>query len=473
MTLKTQVCLPLFAALLLAGCGGKSDQAPAGAGGAAGAAPPPPAVQVAKVKRESVGVFSDYSASLKAVQTVEIRTRVNGTLESVHFTEGAMVQAGQTLFQLDPEPFYKDIKAAEAQLARASAGVSQAQGGVSQAQAALGQAQARQRKAETQVNLQASQADLARAKANLDAAEREVRRYAPLKAQGAVPAQQFDRSADTRDIAKAEYEAVRAQVQNTKVNDLADVGVARADVASAQANVESAHAAVEAARAEVEAARNAIDAANLQLSYTTIKAPFTGFISRVRLDQGTMIVQGNAVLANLSSANPIFAEFAISEPEYLALKEGEGFSAAPLTLTLANGQAYAEEGQFVMTENQLDATTGTLLLRARFENPKLLLKPGGFARIKMKDHEVSDALIIPQKAVFSNQSLSSVYVVKTDNSVEARGVILGDRVKDLIVIKDGLKEGEAVIVNGLQSVRPGITVAPQTGDPAAEKTTKV
>lgn len=465
VTLKAQACLPLVAALILSGCGGKS-QAPAG-GGAAGAAPPPPSVQVAKVQKESVSVFNEYSAALKAVQTVEIRTRVSGTLESVHFAEGAMVSAGQVLFQLDPAPFYKDIAAAEATLAKAQAGVSQAEGNVSQARAALGQAQARLQKALTQVNLQASQADLARAKANLDAAEREVQRYAPLKAQGAVPGQQYDRAVDARDVAKAEYDAVRAQVQNTRVDDQADVGVARADVAAAQANVESAQAAVEAAHADVQAARNAVDSANLQLSYTTIKAPFTGFISRVRLDQGTMIVQGNAVLANLSSANPIYAEFSISEPEYLALKEGAGFSTAPLALTLSNGQAYPHEGQFVMTENQLDTATGTLLLRAQFENPDYLLKPGGFARVKMKEHELDEALVIPQKAIFSNQSLSSVYVLKSDNTVDPRTIKLGDRVADKVVVTEGLKEGESIVVDGLQKVRPGATVVPETEKPKA------
>lgn len=466
MTLKARACLPLLAALILSGCGGNNPQAPGAAGGP-GAAPPPPSVQVAKVKKDSVSIFNDYSATLKAVETVEIRTRVSGTLESVHFAEGSMVQAGQTLFQIDPAPFIKEVKAAEANLVRAEAGVSQAQGNVSQARAALGQAQARLQKALSQVNLQKSQADLARAKANLDAAEREVQRYAPLKAQGAVPGQQYDRAVDARNVARAEYEAVRAQVQNTRVDDQADVGVARADVAAAQANLETAQAGVQASLAEVAAARNAIDEANLQLSYTTITAPFTGFISRIRLDRGTMIVQGNAVLANLSSADPIYADFSISEPEYLSLKEGPGFSTAPLTLTLSNGQVYPQKGEFVMSENQLDPATGTLILRARFDNPNYLLKPGGFARVKMKEQEVADALVIPQKAIFANQSLSSVYVVKADNTVDSRAVKLGAQVKDMVVVTEGLKEGESIVVDGLQKVRPGATVVPELEKPKA------
>lgn len=463
----TLLLLGLFAVI---GCGGKG-KAPA----PAGAAPPPPEVKVATVKRESVSVYRDYTAELKPVQTVEIRTRVGGTLESVNFAEGSMVQQGQVLFQIDPAPYYSDIKTAEAALAKAQAGVAQAQGQVSQARGSVSQAQARLQKALTQVNLQETQADLARAQATLDAAQREVQRYKPLEEQGAVPGQQYDQAVDRRDIAKAERDAVKAQLTNTKVSDQADVGVARADVQSAQANLESAQASVQAARAVVQDARNNVDKANLYLGYTTIKAPFTGFIGRLNLDRGTMIVQGNAVLATLSSANPIYADFSISESEYLALKQGQGLSGSPFGLTLSNGEDYSEYGKFVLAENNVDPKTGTLILRVRFENPDFLLKPGGFGRVKMKNHQLADALVIPQKAVFSNQSLTSVYVVKPDNSIDQRTITLGDRVKDLFVVKDGLKEGESIVVDGLQRVRPGITVAPEkAGTPkksgAPEKT---
>ncbi len=448
----------LLSVLLIAGCSSK-EKASAGAG--AGAAPPPPTVQVSNVKRESVSIFRDYTAELKPVQTVEIRTRVGGELDSVHFAEGSMVQQGQVLFQIDPAPYYSDIAAAEAALAKAQAGVAQAEGQVSQARGSVSQAQARLQKSLTQVNLQETQADLARAQATLDAAEREVRRYKPLQEQGAVPGQQFDQAVDRRNIAKAERDAVKAQLTNTNVSDQADVGVARADVQSAQASLESAQASVQSALAVVMDAKNNVAKAQLYLSYTTIKAPFTGFIGRLNLDRGTMIVQGNAVLATLSSADPIYADFAISESEYLALKQGQGLSGSPFGLSLANGEQYSESGQFVLSENNVDPKTGTLILRARFQNPDFLLKPGGFGRVTMKNHQVADALIIPQKAVSANQSLSSVYVVKSDNTVEPRTITLGDRVKDSYVVTEGLKEGETIVVDGLQKIRPGITVNPE------------
>ena len=448
-----------FCAALLAGCSkGESNGPGAGPGGAA---PPPPSVEVATVGKEAVDILRDYTAELKAAETVEIRTRVGGTLESVHFAEGSMVQQGQVLFQIDPAPYYADIKAAEATLSKAQAGVAQAEGQVAQARGALMQSRANLQKALTQVNLQESKAALVRAEATLQAAEREVRRYRPLHEQGAVPEQRYDQAVDQRDVAKAERDAVKAELTNTGVSDQADVGVARADVASAEANVQSALAAVTAAKAEVQSASNALDTAQLYLEYTTIRAPFTGFIGRLNLDRGTMIVQGNAVLATLSSANPIFVDFAIPEIEYLDLKQRGGFDQAPFTIVLSSGNTYPMPGEFVLTEPNIDAETGTLVVRTRFENPEYLLKPGGYGRISMMSRQLSEALTIPQRAVFSNQSLSSVYVVKADNTVEQRNVILGDRVQDDYVVTEGLQEGETIIVDGLQKVRAGITVAPE------------
>lgn len=424
-------------------------------------APPPPVVQVATVKKEPVSIYRDYAAELKPVQTVEIRTRVNGTLESVDFAEGSMVHQGQVLFQIDPQPYEAEITSATATLARARAGVSQAQGRVAESRGALAQAQARLNKAKTQVNLQESQAQMARAEATLQAAEREVRRLYPLKDQGAVPGQQYDQAVDRRDVAKADRDAVKAQLTNTKVSDRADVGVAQADVTSAQANLQSAYAAVEVAQAEVQAAQGAVDTARINLGYTTIRAPFTGFIGRLNLDRGTMIVMGNAVLATLNSADPIYADFSVSEQEYLNLKEGLGFAGSPFTLILTNGDVYAKNGEFVLTENKVDAATGSLLVRARFENPKYLLKPGGFGRVKMKIQDIADAVVVPQKAIFSNQSLKAVYVVKSDNTLEMRSLELGDSVDGKTVVKSGLKGGETIVVEGLMKVRPGVTVSPE------------
>ena len=127
--------LILLAVLILgAGCSDRNSAQ------AAAAAPPPPTVQFAQVKRESVAVFHEYTAELKPVKTVDIRTRVGGTLESASFVEGSVVQQGQVLFQIDPQPYHADIRAAEGALAKAEAGLAQSRAQVAQARGALGQA---------------------------------------------------------------------------------------------------------------------------------------------------------------------------------------------------------------------------------------------------------------------------------------------------------------------------------------------
>lgn len=442
--------------VLIAGVGCTSQDTPAPAG-----APPPPTVHFTPVKRQTVSLFNEYTSEVKPVRTVDIRTRVGGTLESANFVEGSLVQQGQVLFQIDPQPYHADIRAAEGALARAEAVVAQSRGQVAQAQGALGQAQARLEQARNQVDLQESEADLLRAEATLTAAEREVKRYQPLETEGAIPGQQYDQAVDRRDIAKAERDALKARVANTKVSNIADVGVARADVETARANVQSAQAQVLASQAEVQTARDALDKANLYLSYTTIRAPFSGIIGRLNLDPGTMIVQGNAVLATLSSIDPMYADFSVPEEEYLRLAESTGFGSSPFTLKLSDGQTFSQEGEFVLVERNVDSKTGTVLVRTRFQNAKGLLKPGSFGRITMKKDQLIDALVIPQKAVVSNQSLNSVFVVDDDNTVAQKTVQLGEAVESNFVVTEGLEEGERVLIDGLQSVRPGATVVPE------------
>ncbi|MCA9792761.1 MAG: efflux RND transporter periplasmic adaptor subunit [Candidatus Eremiobacteraeota bacterium] len=423
--------------LLLGGCAKEqAKQAPA--------PPPPPEVTVEAARREDVSVFDSYTSELKANEVAEVRARVEGTLLDYSFREGSLVQQGQVLFQLDPEPYQAALSAARGQL-------SQAEGRLAQAQGSLAQAKAELERARTQVNMQQVTAEVARSKSAWDAAQREVDRYQALVDQGAVPKQRYDQAVDTRDLARADYEAVRARLQNTKVGDQADVGVAKANVESAQAGVVSAQAAIKSARAEVEKAQ-------LNLSYTTIRAPFTGIIGTLGVDPGSLVMPGQTRLATLSNSDPIYADFAISEAEYLRLSRNQGFDGSPFHLELADGSKYDEAGRFVLVDRSLNQGTGTITVRAKFSNPDLLLRPGGFGRVTMLKEKVPSAIVIPQKALTNIQSLDAVFVVKPDNTVEQRQIELGARLQDGIVVEKGLEPGERVVVDGLQKVRPGMAV---------------
>ena len=434
---------PLVTLLLLAGVlAGCSTDGPVQA--QPSGQQPPTEVVTGTVQRKPVQVHAEYPAQLKALETADIRSRVEGTLLNYTFREGGVVLKGQVLFQIDPRPYEATVATARGQL-------SQANGRLISSQGRLAQARAQLRRAQTQVNLEQVNDEVARSKANLEAARREVERYRPLVGQGAIPGQRFDEVKDQYEVARAEYETVTARYKNTRVSDRAEVGVAQADVQSAQADVIAAQAAVQTAQAELQAAE-------LNLSYCVIRAPFGGVIGTLGVDPGSLIIPGQTRLATLSRNAAIYADFPVSETEYLKLSRDDRFQDNNYTLRLADGTEYPETGEFVLVDRELNQDTGTLTVRARFPNASGLLKPGGFGRVQMLTEELADAVVIPQKALTSLQSLDAVFVVGPDNKVEQRQITLGPRLEDEIVVTEGLKPGEKLVVEGLQKVRPGVTV---------------
>lgn len=441
--LSRGLSVALLSGLLFStGCSGQSPQ---GKGGPAGPPQgPPPQVEVAVVERRNVDATDQMVADIKAVETADIRSRVEGTLVDYTFREGSQVAKGQVLFQLDARPYQADVAAAQAQ-------VSQAEGRQAQAEAGLSQARAALERARNQVNRLQVDAEVEEAKANLDAAEREVRRFRPLVDQGAVPQQRYDQVVDERDVAESRYLAVKARQKNTSVGD-------RADVDEASANVEAAQADVTAARAAVQNAVAALRAAELNLDYTTIRAPFSGVIGTLGVDPGSLVIPGQTRLATLSKNDTVYADFQVSEATYLKLAQGQGFDQAPFRMVLADDSTYQHPGSFVLVDRGVTGTTGTVTVRAKFPNPERLLKPGGFGRITMQTATLSQALVIPQKALTQLQSLDAVFVVKDDKTVEQRTITLGERLAEDVVVVKGLTAGERVVTEGLQKIRPGVTV---------------
>lgn len=429
----------LMVAALLGGCS-TSDPVQASQGGEQ----PPTEVAMGTVEQRPVEVFAEYPAQLKAVETADIRSRVEGTLLAHSFREGGVVFRGQVLFRIDPRPY-------EVAVATARGQVAQANGRLVSSKGALAQAEARLRRARTQVNEEQVNAEVVRAKANLEAARREVDRYRPLVDQGAIPGQRFDSVKDQYDVAQAEYENVQARYKNTTVSDRADIGVAEADVQSARANVSAAQAAVQTAQAELHRAE-------LNLSYCEVKAPFDGVIGTLGVDPGSLVIPGQTRLATLSRNSTIYADFPVSESEYLKLTRNGLFEESQYRLTLADGSEFDQTGDFLLVDRELNRETGTLTVRARFPNPSDVLKPGGFGRVRMLKDRLDDALVIPQKALTTVQSLDAVFVIDKDSQVEQRQVTLGPRIADEIVVLEGLTRGEKVVVDGLQKIRPGAKV---------------
>ena len=220
------------------------------------------------------------------------------------------------------------------------------------------------------------------------------------------------------------------------------------------------------ADAHIEAARAQVTSAEVNLGFTTIKAPIAGRIGRSQVSPGDLVGPNSGDLTTLVSVDPIEALFQVSEATYIS-QISQRVTANPsvadlkgveVMLELANGVVYPEVGRIDYFGNRIDASTGTMEARARIPNPYGLLVPGQYVRVTLQDTELLEGLFLPLAAVQADQQGTFVLVVGPDSTVSRRNVELGDRFDDLVLVKDGAEDGDRVIVRGLQQVRPGMPV---------------
>jgi multidrug efflux system membrane fusion protein len=363
----------LFAIALLAACA----KAPPPPG-------PPPAteVSVAVVTDHEITEWDEYTGRLEAVNTVEIRPQVSGSLQTVAFTEGKEVKQGELLFQIDPRPF-------EAELARV-------------------------------------QAQLEQNRTAAELAATDLARVERLLASRAVSREEFDQRVAAR--------------------------------SSAQAAVRATEAAVEVAR--------------LNLGYTRIVSPIAGRIGRAEVTPGNLVVGGPGTaatrLAVVVSLQPMYAYFEAAEQDYLKYMDLARSGERPLSrdvknpvhMAVGNELEFKRQGYMDFVDNRVQPGTGTLLGRAVFQNPDRHLTPGMFVRIRLLGRPTYRGLLINDRAISTDQDRRYVLVVAEDDKLEYRAVTLGPIVNGLRVVRDGLKTGERIVINGLQRVRPGMEIKP-------------
>ncbi|GLQ90687.1 efflux RND transporter periplasmic adaptor subunit [Dyella flagellata] len=337
----------------------------------------PPEVTVAPVMVRPVSDSADFTGQLQAVDTVDVRPRVSGYVDSVHFKEGTEVRKGDVLFVIDPRPF-------QAEVDRLTANAAQ------------------------------SKAQLALAQANADRARR-------LLAQHAVSQEEADS-------------------QNT---------------------------AEQSAKATLEASIAALATAKLNLDWTQVRAPIDGHVSNARIQPGNL-VSSSDVLTSVVSVNPIYAYFDVDEQTWLkldrlrrdAIKNGRA-PRIEAAMGLADEQGYPHEGRIDFVDNQVRPGSGTMRLRAVFDEENGLLTPGLYARMHLQAGQPRPRVLIDDRAVGTDLSNQFVYVVDGQHKVQYRKVDVGPLFHGLRVIDDGLNAGDVVVVNGLQHVRPGAEVNPQ------------
>jgi membrane fusion protein (multidrug efflux system) len=362
---------------------------------------------------------------------VEVRGRVDGYIEKRMFLAGSDVQVGQPLFTLDTRPYAADVQKAEADVKQSEANLEFAR---------------------KQVNLLQAQANLAQANANLVKAQQDVDRLKPLVAQDAAAKQDLDAADAALKANQANVESLKANVDQTALQT--------------RTNIDS-------AAAQVEANKALLRTAQLNLGYAYITAPISGRIGDSLLQVGALVSKtASQPLTTIVPLDPIWVRFKISESEYLDQQDSaDGWRAKKpeLHLLLADGSTLPEMGQIRDTLNQVDEKTGTLEVQATFPNPRHVVLPGQFGRIRLVSHEARNVLTVPQRAVQEMQNMQSVFTVSPDNKVEVRGIVTGDRTGDDWIITQGLKPGDKVIVEGVQKVRPGSPVQTSPYKPPAKE----
>ncbi|MCA1491066.1 efflux RND transporter periplasmic adaptor subunit [Sinorhizobium alkalisoli] len=234
-----------------------------------------------------------------------------------------------------------------------------------------------------------------------------------------------------------------------------------------QSGVDQRLSAYDEAQANVRSAKAALRSAQLDLQYTEVRAPITGRVGALEVTAGNLVAAGTAspVLTTIVSIDPIYASFNVNEEVAAAtlakLSGTDAIERIPVQIGTAADEGTPIEGHIQLIDNEVDAATGTIRLRAALANADGRLIPGQFVRIRIGDPEPGEKLVISDRAIGSDQDKKFVLVVGPDNTVEYRQVTLGPTADGLRIVENGLAPGETIVVNGLQRVRPGVIVAPQ------------
>jgi len=413
------IVLLAFVLLFAAACSKSYAERPA--------SPPPPTVSVIEVQPRSVPIYAEYAAQTFARDEVEIRGQVDGYIRKRLFKTGADVKAGEPLYILDLRPYQADVAKAKGDVAQSEANVEFAK---------------------RQVALLQAQADLAEAQAHELKARQDVDRLTPLVQQDAAAQQDLDNAIAELKANHADVEAKEANVEQTRLSTRIQVATSTAQLQANQALLRT---------------------AQLNLEYATIVAPVSGRVGDSLIQVGGLVTKNSAQpLTTVVPLDPIWVRFKVSESDYLNFLKYAGsddLHHSPLELLLADGSVFPNAGRIQNSNNQVDPKTGTLELQATFANPKHVLLPGQFGRIRVRIRERQNALLAPQRAVEELQGMQSVLTLGPGNKAQARSVVLGEHAGPDVIVEQGLKPGDRVIVEGLMTVRPGSVVDPQPYHP--------
>lgn len=362
-------------------------------------------IEMAAVTQKDVPIQIKSIGNVEALSTIAVRSQVEGTLQTVAFVPGQEVKKGAVLFTIDPRPLQAQLSQAEANLLKAMAAVRQGNDIVARDEAAA---------ANDRII---------------------VNRDAKLVEEGVIPREQYD-------------------------NDLAKLRADEATVRADQSSVANLQAAQKAEQANVENAR-------VQLSYTTIRAPIAGQTGNLAVTAGNL-VQPNATtpMVTITQSAPIYVTFSVPEKDLIRIRQSSGKEGLAAEVVIPGDESNHVLGKLSLVDNTVDVTTGTVRLKATFQNDDRRLYPGQFVNVVLTLGSQNQATVVPSQAVQIGQDKSFVYVVKADMTVEVRTVKTGTTIDNMTVIEDGLKPGEQVVTDGQLRLVPGAKV--QTRAQAAQ-----
>jgi membrane fusion protein (multidrug efflux system) len=379
---------------------------------------PVPEVAVVSVYPQQILLTSELPGRTAAFLVAEIRPQVNGLIQKRFFTEGSQVKAGGLLYQIDPAPYQAAYDNAAANRVSMQQGAERARAGLAASVAAL----------------KRHEAVLKLARTNRD-------RYEKLLKKDAVSAMERDQS-------------------------VADVDVADAALRVAEAQVDSDRESVQVAEAAIKQAEAAMETARINLGYTKLTAPITGRIGRSNVTEGAIVTAYQPLaLATIQQFDPIYVDVPQSTVELNRLKRAlangrlKENGTDRVKIVLEDGTAYPLEGSLKFRDVTVDPTTGSVILRIVVPNPDGTLLPNMFVRAIIEEGVRDQAILVPQQAVSRDPKGNPLtLVVDREGKVEQRGVTTERAIGDRWLVSAGLAPGERVIVEGVQRVRPGMSV---------------
>jgi len=268
-------------------------------------------------------------------------------------------------------------------------------------------------------------------------------------------------------LAQAEGQVAQAQAQLGKTEqDVKRYGPLAKEQAISEQELDDAVQANLAGKASLASATAAVDTAKLNLEFTRIVSPVDGIAGLINVQVGDLVGPGAGVLTTVSALDPMKAYFPISEQSYLDFRrehpEADGFPTdIALTLVLSDGSVYPSPGKVYAADREIDPSTGALQIAAVFPNPRNLLRPGQYGRIRAVVRTVKGALLVPTRAISELQGGYELAILDPTNHAHLQAVTIGAQLGSLTVITNGLKPSDRVVVDGLQKLREGMVVNPQ------------